>query len=173
MKYPELSLGEIEAIVDKLGGIKGVQNFLGGNVNIIVEDYFIDCDVVPSIGSDWEIEEHIKSGKIVWGPDKFKIYLCDEQKENSIEGNELRKKLKDQPVLNACVFEYLLNNPEVIPKKWKGKYVFFWGTIYRNLQGLLCVFYLFWDNNSNSWKFGHSFLSGKWGNESPAAVLCK
>lgn len=173
MKYSELSLGEIEAIVDKLGGIKGVQRFLSGNVSIIVEDYLIDCDVIPSIGGDWKIEEHIKGGKIIWDSDKFKTYLCDEQKMNPLEGNKIREKLKDRLVLNACILEYLLNNPEVIPKKWKGKNIVFWGTIYRNPYDLLCVFYLFWDNSSNSWKLGRGSLNETWDNKSPAVVLCK
>ena len=33
--------------------------------------------------------------------------------------------------LNANVLDYLLEHPELIPKKWKKYRIVFWGTIYR------------------------------------------
>jgi len=38
MKYGELNLGQIEAIVNKLGGMAGVQRFLAGNSEVVVKN---------------------------------------------------------------------------------------------------------------------------------------
>jgi hypothetical protein len=38
--------------------------------------------------------------------------------------------------LNATVLDYLLKNTHLIPGEWKGEYVLFWGTVYRDVEGL-------------------------------------
>ncbi len=169
MKYPKLELGTIEAVVNKLGGMEGIKTFLRDNIYIV---YVIDCDADPYIPDGLEIEEHIKGGKVHWSLNKVGFYLCDEQKKDSIEGNKLRKKLKSQTVMNACVLDYLLANPQLIPARWKMEYVFFWGTIYRYLgSGNLFVRFLFWDGDS--WCWNYSNLDNDWGENNPAVVSYK
>ncbi len=46
--------------------------------------------------------------------------------------------------LNVNVLDYLLANPSLIPEEWKGKNVFFRGTIDRNSDGLLYGRCLHW-----------------------------
>ena len=171
MKYASLELGTIEAIVNKLGGMEGAHRFLRGDAEVVIKNYVIDCDANPYVPDGWKVEEHIKGGELRWNPDEVELYLCDEQKGGSIEGNELRKKLKGQPVLNACVLDYLLANPQLIPEEWKGKAVFFWGTIYRNSFGDLCVRCLDWFDGW--WRWDHYWLDGNFHGGNPAALSCK
>lgn len=130
----------------------------------------IDCDAKPSIPDGWKVEEHRKGGKLEWNPEKIQLYLSDGQKGSSyIEGNKLRKELKSKKVLNACVLDWLLAHPEFIPEEWKGKYIYFWGTIYRGSVGDLSVRCLYWFVGRWHWDF--SWLGRGWSSSSPAVVL--
>lgn len=71
------------------------------------------------------------------------------------------KELEDQPVLNANVLDFLREHPELIPDEWKGKFTFFWGTIYRHRDGDLYVRCLYWDGGR--WDWGCDSLDGKRG----------
>jgi len=44
MKYGELNLGQIEAIVNKLGGMDGALRFLSGETAVKTEDFFHEAD---------------------------------------------------------------------------------------------------------------------------------
>ena len=130
----------------------------------------IDCYAAPFIPNYWRVEEHQKGGNFVWDPDAVKLYLADEQKSGRIGGNELRKKLRGMPVLNATVLDYLLKpeNQHLIPGEYKGKAVFFWGTIYRNSDDNLYVRYLYWCGVR--WDSSCSWLDGVWDGDFPAAL---
>lgn len=168
MKYNELNLGQIEAVVNKLGGMDGVQRFLSGNAEVVVKNYVINCDADPYLPDGWKVEEHQKGGEFIWDASKVSLFLSENQKVDTIEGNKLRKKLKGKPVLNACVLDYLLANPHLIPEEWKGKYVYFWGTIYRSSDGDLWVRYLYWDDRS--WDWDCSWFGNNWDDGNPAAL---
>jgi len=133
-----------------------------------MKQQLIDTTKQPSIINDLTIESHDTSqGQI--DPIEIGLYLDEIQKDGKyIEGNKLREKLKSQPVLNACVLNYLLKNPDLIPDDWKGKYVYFWGTIYRSSAGRLYVRYLFW--NGVRWNENYSWLGIDWLSFDPAAV---
>ncbi len=132
--------------------------------------HVIDCDANPFVPEGWEVIEHRKGGEFQWDPTKVELYLCDEQKSEWIKGNELRKKLEGKPVLNACVLDYLHAHPELIPNEWKGKYIFFWGTIYRFQDGRLSVRSL--GLCADRWSRLASWLGDRWYDYDPA-VLCK
>lgn len=128
----------------------------------------IDCDVAPFTPSGWKVEEHKKGGQCKWDAAQVALYLSKFQKNGVIEGNKLRKELEGKPVLNACVLDYLLAHPHLIPEEWKGKAVFFWGTIYRYSVDDLCVRYLFWDGGR--WHWSNGWLGSVWDGRSPAAL---
>ncbi len=173
MKYGTTNLGQIEALLNKIGGEEGMNAILSGKATITYKEHIIDLDADPRIPYDgWKVEEHKKGGQFVWNPAKVALFLSKKQQDgNSIEGNKLRKEMNDQPVYNANLLDYLLDNPHLIPEEWKGKAVFFWGTIYRSSGGSLCVRYLVWGGGRweqvNSW-LGRSFVSG-----CPSAVAAK
>lgn len=176
MKYGELNLGQIEAIVNKLGGMDGVRRFLSGELMVEMAKHTINCDAEPFTPSGWKVEEHKKGGQFAFDPAKIKLYLSPNQQDGEvIGGNELRKEMASEPVLNANVLDYLLAHPELIPEDWKkdeqGKtrYVFFWGTIYRYSSGYLCVRSLYW--GGGSWGWSGRWLDGGWRGVDPAAVL--
>jgi len=123
--------------------------------------FSIDCDADPFCPSEWKVEEHKKSGKVKWTRELVQLYLSENQKSGKcIQGHELRKELASKPVLNACVLDFLLAHPHLIPEEWKGKAVFFWGTIYRNSAGRLYVRFLYWRGGRWHWHYnwlGHDF----------------
>jgi len=83
-------------------------------------------------------------------------------------GNKLRKELAKKRVVNANVLDYLLANPHLIPEEWKGKAVFFWGTIYRDRGDYLCVHCLLW--GGVGWRWRSRWLGRDWHGDDPAAV---
>ena len=168
MKYGELNLGQIEAIVNKLGGMEGVQRFLSGHADVYCKEHIIDCDVAPFVPDGWKVEEHQKGGQLSFNAPQIELHLPVAQKNGTIEGNKLRKELAGKPVLNANVLDYLLAHPELIPEDWKGKYVFFWGTVYRDSDGNLCVRFLYWI--VGRWSWGNGWLDDGWYGDYPAAL---
>lgn len=145
-----------------------VRSVILGRAEVVIKRHLIDCDADPYVPSGWKVEEHIKGGQFEWDPTRVKLYLSDKQKDGAIEGNKLRKELKGKPAFNANVLDYLLANPNLIPEEWKGKAVFFWGTIYRDSGGSLCVRCLVWDGGG--WLWCSNWLGSDWGDLSPAAV---
>ncbi|MDP3726146.1 MAG: hypothetical protein Q8R36_03025 [bacterium] len=171
MKYPNITLGRVEAVWNKLGGDEGVQCFLSGASEVVIRKHLINCDADPYVPNGWSVEEHQKGGQLQWNKDAQKdaLYLSDKQKSGSIVGNKLRTELKGKPVLNANVLDYLLAHPHLISEEWKEKYVFFWGTIYRGSHGDLCVRFLYW--HEGGWRWSYHWLVYVWYADDPAAVF--
>ena len=131
--------------------------------------YIIDCDVGPYVPEHWEVEEHQKGGQFKWDVLQVNLYLSKRQQNGRwIEGNKLREELKSQRVYNANLLDFLLKTPHLIPKEWKDKQVFFWGTIYRDGYGNICVRCLNQRGDGLGWYRG--LLDYDWGSNRPAAV---
>ncbi|MGE5541321.1 MAG: hypothetical protein ACM3TU_03520 [Bacillota bacterium] len=160
-----------------------VRSVLRGHASITVVEHAIDCDADPFNPWEkdgWTVEEHQKGGTFKWDASQVELYLASGQKNGKyIEGNKLRKELSDKsvPVLNANVLDYLLANPHLIPEEWKRdgqgrrRAVFFWGTIYRRCDGILCVRCLF-PKGVDGWKgFYHGGIdNATWDHSFPSAV---
>lgn len=131
----------------------------------------IDTDKSPSLPFlAATIESHKKMGKIAWKKDGMSLYLSEKQRNgNYIHGNDLRKELESQPVLNATVLDYLIEHPELYPEDWKDKYIHFWGTIFRNSGGRLCVRCGYW--NEGRVVSSYRWLGRGWLGLYPAASL--
>lgn len=150
--------------------------FVKGLAEINIVKHIIDCDADPFIPDGWSVEEHKKGEKFEWSFEKVKFYLSkSQQKGEPIEGNKLRKELESKPVLNADVLDYLLKNPRLIPEDWKKDenenthYIFFWGTIYRDSGGDLCVRCLYW--HDGRWHWSSHWLAYDWDGSYPALLL--
>ena len=152
-----------------------VLKVLKGTHEIKAIEHAIDCGSDPFIPNGWKIEEHQKGNFIKFDASKVNFYFSRKQKNGSIEGNKLREELKEKKVLNANVLDYLLKNPQLIPEEWKKdengntRYIFFWGTIYRDSIGNLCVRYLCW--RGGEWFWGNNWLSHDFRSDNPSAVL--
>lgn len=140
-----------------------------------VSGTIIDCDADPVVPNGWKVEEHKKDGKLSFDPSQVEFYLDDGQKGGkAIEGSKLRQRLADKPVLNANILDYLLANPDLIPDEWKTneagntRYIFFWGTVYRDSFGNLCVRCLYWSDGRWGWSDG--WLGYDWDGNDPALV---
>lgn len=144
----------------------------------------IDTDRDPKIPSGLylagEGTEHRKMGKMklekrmdgkLYANDKEVIRHLSPNQQNgkNMKGHALRNELKDKQVLNACILDALLANPQLIPDEWKNGRTYFWGTIFRDADGSLCVEYLFWDDDRWNW-YCH-WLDNDWNDGEPAASL--
>ena len=145
-----------------------VLKLMKGQLEIKPIEHLIDCDVNPFIPNGWSVEDHKKGGMFKFNPEKISLYLSKKQKKGIIGGYDLRKELADKSVMNANVLDYLLAHPEFIPEEWKGKYIFFWGTIYRNSYGSLFVRYLYW--NGSKWCWFYYWLDCDFHSVNPAAL---
>lgn len=153
-----------------------IRTYLDGLAEITQQTHIIDCDANPLIPYEgWKVEEHKKGRQFVWDPTKVRLHLSPNLAEGkSIVGNKLRKELDAQPVFNANLLDYLVEHPHLIPEEWKvdekgrTRYIFFWGTIYRNSDGNLCVRCLCW--HGGHWQVGNYWLGYVFVVNDPAAV---
>lgn len=178
----ELSFEEQIALLNS-DNRPGLKEFLQsiGSTNVCViptknkKRYIIDCDADPFLPAGWTVEKHRKGGQLDWDVIKAKIqlYLSKEQQDGKdIQGNKLRKKIEKlakKKALNANVLDFWLANPHLIPDIWKGKYIYFWGTIYRDSSGRLCVRCLYGDGDR--WCWYYRWFDCGLGGSHPAAVL--
>lgn len=146
-----------------------VRNVLRDLAEIKPIEHVIDCDADPFVPEGWKVKEHRKGGLWKWDEKYVILHLSKFQKKGGIStGNDLRKELENKPVLNANVLDYLLAHPHLIPEKWKGKSIFFWGTIYRDPDGDLNVRYLCWGGDGWCWRW--RWLQSGWLEHCPAAL---
>ena len=148
-----------------------IREVLDGRAEIKQVEYLVDLDAEPFLPDGWKVEEHKKGGQFKYDSAKVGLYLSKgQQKGKMIVGNDLRKELKNQPVYNANLLDFYLKkeNQHLIPEEWKGKAIFFWGTIYRFSVGLLCVRYLCLDCDRWYWRCG--WLGYEFDGDSPATV---
>jgi hypothetical protein len=135
----------------------------------------IDLDAGPFVPDGWKLEEHQKGGQFEWNPANVKLHLSpNQQGGNGIEGNKLREELKGKSSYNANLLDYLLKNPDLIPEQWKGKYVYFWGTVYSDSGNKACVRCLCWHRsrpvNWPTWRWHYGWLDSDFVGNEPAAV---
>lgn len=136
---------------------------------------FDGAEVVEHIGEGWVIVEKRADGLYISGC-KVILHLSKRQKGGKwLRGYELREELTDKPVLNANILDALYESPHLIPEDWKKdedgniRYIFFWGTIYRDSADDLCVRYLCFD--VGVWGRDYIWLDGHWGGGDPAALF--
>jgi hypothetical protein len=142
---------------------------VGGLARIVVDRHIIDLDAAPHIPKNLKVESHKKGGQFEWDLKKVQLYLSPNQEDGKyIVGKYLRKELENQPVLNANALDYLLEHRELIPEEWKGKRIFFWGTIYLHSNGNLCVRCLC--RSGKSWYWDCNWLYDDFSSRNPAAV---
>ncbi len=162
-----------QRVIDSRGNklAKEVVEFIAGNEVVeVATSLIINLAAEPFIPQGWQVEEHQTGGEFEWDPGKISLYLSERQQGGKvIQGHKLREELKDRPVLNANVLDWLLTHRQCIPAEWKGKWVFFWGTVYRSSGGILCVRCLYW--RGGRWRWRYYWLDDHWVAFSPALVL--
>jgi|GEM_PF-1102615 len=113
--------------------------------------HVIDCDAAPR-SINGKVKEHANGGQLTWDINHFTLYRSERQCGNEpIHGHKLLQEMRGQATLNANVADYLLDHQELIPKKWKGSKILFWGTIFHHvtLRGdRPCIRYICWGRNN-------------------------
>jgi hypothetical protein len=145
-----------------------------GQAEVVIKKHIIHLAADPHIPEGWQLVEHQPSpAEWEWDPEKVQLHLEPEQQNGYIKGDLLRERLKGKLLLNARLLDYLFAHPELIPEEWKGRAIFFWGTVYRNSGGGLHVRYLRWCGRR--WDGDHDFrwLGDVWSASNPAAVLAQ
>lgn len=84
--------------------------------------------ISPKVPKWLEIKKHLHTN--IENIENIKLYTYGRQNNDSWEiGYDIEKRVVDP--LCADVLDHLLNHQDKIPSSWKGKLVFFWGTIYK------------------------------------------
>lgn len=117
-----------------------------GSLRKLIEDeYTINCWDYPYNPQRLLVNSHTNGGQSkLTLPLPIELYVSEQQSTDvGIKGWHLRKeleRLQDKYILlNASVMDYHHKNPRHIPDPWWGKKVFFWGTIFRDLDNDLYV----------------------------------
>ncbi len=167
----------LNALAENPSLLAGMRSVQLGLANIKPILHAVDCDASPFVPDGWSVlpdEEQLPNrvkGILTWDPTTAKLYLSKKQQgDKRIVGNDLRKELKSQPVFPANVLDYLLKpeNQHLIPEDWKGKAVFFWGTIYRHSDDRLCVRCLC--RHGGAWFWGYGWMGLGFRSNGPALV---
>ncbi len=176
IKYSKVDLGQIEALLNNVGGEKGMKALLSGKAVIMYKEHVVDLDSKPLIRyGNWEIRSHHSGGKIIWDPSKVKLFVHKRQSgENIMTGRELESYFDTIKVFNANLLDYLLDHPYLIPEEWKKdqdgnmNHIFFWDTIYIDgVKGLhvRCLEFM-----GGHWRDGAYSLNKKFNLNCPALV---
>ena len=169
--------GWTSAEVKKLSSGRILEDFrevILGNAIITLPGDFIDLNADPLVPDGLTVVEHRKGGRFKWDSAKVKLYVSRGQRGGSaMEGNRIREELKDKPVFNVNLLNFLLKNPHLIPEKWKARHVVFWGTIYRGQYDNLFVSCLRFVETEDRWVRDKCLLRGGFYGGDPAAVLAR
>ena len=145
---------------------------------------WVDCDLDPRIPSGLyltgEGTEHHKMGTILLekrtdgklyanGREVVRYLSPNQQGSRTMRGHKLRKELKDKQVLNACILDALLMNPQLVPDEWKIGVTHFWGSIFRDASGYLYVRCVSWGGEEWDWYYDH--LGCEWDSFDPVALV--
>ena len=128
----------------------------------------------PANGNGLEGEEDQDTRSLVLTEIALGAIILDasfKKSETVTTGEERLKRLLEsgQIRLDAAVFLHLWENKHLIPEKWKGKFVFFDGTILRNPYGDRYALCLYW--SGVAWCWGVFWLAHARYATHPSAVL--
>lgn len=140
-----------------------------------VYNRIVNLDDAPFIpNDDWEVRDSDQFlsqayGRFEWDPAKVDLFVSSRQKENySIKGSVLRQELEDRVVFSASLLDWLIGNQDQIPVEYRGKLIFFWGTIYqvKNEPWVRCLRWC-----GDRWNWHSRWLGSEWYSNSPALVM--
>jgi hypothetical protein len=106
IKNSELNLGQIEAIVNKLGGMEGVKRFLAGTVEIVMKSILelVNSEIKVSARERFVVADHFKKGNagIYYIGDNFKTWFGEKVETNvlvaTLTSHRLTQNSVDGPI---------------------------------------------------------------------------
>lgn len=127
------------------------------------------------IGKEWSIIEQDERSFTLTEVNINKICLVTmlNDGETRVQGNEKLRRLRvaGYICLDAKVFLSFWENKERIPDSWKGKFVYFDGTVLQSPDGRRCVLYLYWCGSR--WFWFYRWLKRDCSVDYPSAVLAE
>lgn len=193
MKYGNVTLGQMEAAINKMGGIEMFQALLNGSAIVTQIKHIVDIAKSPKlpfggaevvkheskINGKTEVELELVDDELFVDGMKITLHLSERQMgDKRIIGHELRKELEsgESVLLNSNILDYIIDHPELFPEHWKKdengetRYIFFWGTIFRNPSfDSLYVRGLCWSGGCLFQDY--DWLDDGWNRQDPSAVL--
>lgn len=170
MKYGELTLGQMEAIVNKLGGMEGVRRFLAGCAEVVIKKVLsLVTTVETTTTTRFVAAEKFRIGEtdgveVGWLGDNFKSNFLDKVEEG-VAAATLRIHKLEQASLDAPILEELGDTAEttlaemweLLKKQGNGQE----GTLLVN--GYANIFYIR-DANNELWAVNAYWLAddGSW-----------
>lgn len=158
MKYGELNLGQVEAIVNKLGGMDGVRRFLSGET--VVTGVSVPVFVHDKTKDDWTLLEH--ASRRITSATNLELVPFLKEKESFVSGEEMVRRARVELDANCGQedAEWLLEHQDEIPAEFRKYYLVFTGTIWRGSRGNRIVPYLGWIGGR--WCLGFPWLFNDW-----------
>ncbi|MFH0814950.1 MAG: hypothetical protein V1902_02655 [Candidatus Falkowbacteria bacterium] len=148
------------------------QMVVGGS-NKLTIDRSKPFDPVAFVGKGWKIGEQDERALALTEIDLAAVQLKHmlKDREPYVGGEEklTRLKVAGYVRLDAGVFETLWNNQHLIPERWKGKIVYFDGTVLVSPDGgryVLCI-----DGGGGQWSRDCGYLNHSFSGNNPSAVL--
>lgn len=113
IKYSELNLGQIEAIVNKLGGMEGVKKLLAGQLGVKETDLLRQITRVSVPGTEkFVAKEHLKAANIGYTGGNFDNLFLKKVEEN-VEGVTMAIHRLEKGFLDAPILAELGNRAEI------------------------------------------------------------
>lgn len=165
MKYNDLTLGTIEAIVNKLGGMEGVGRFLRGGLVVKAAELLREVARAAVGGAArFVARDHLTAANIGWMSDDFKRYFLNVVEEK-VEGvtltvHRLKKASLGAPILSElgdCAEISLAHFFELMKRQSKGEagplLVNGWANIayIRGNDGNLWAVDAYWNDTDRDW----------------------
>jgi hypothetical protein len=143
-----------------------------------VGDLLIDLSVAPKIrktvsgyGPRMVASAPLGNDCFQWNADAVSLFISEPQIQGLVlDGPTLAKEIEGKRTVPANILDALLENEHLIPRGWRGKKVFFWGSIFQTqLEGIVsrderprhAVLYLQWyEDRGNGYGPGWT-----WGDE--------
>ena len=167
MKYGELNLGQVEALVNKLGGMDGVKRFLAGTVEVVVKSILApanNCVRFAAVGTH-DPQAFYQTRDSLWVSDEFRSRILSKAKpiKNLVaavgKSYDLTQNAYDREITPELGSGYAFDESEVcariammIQKQPKGEA----GDLLNNGCANLfyvagCVVYVYWVADFRKW----------------------
>ncbi len=116
-------------------------------------EYYIDARDNPfSPYPTFKMVEHLNQGFWKWDEDVARIKeVVHSPRHKVITAHELRERCAKDAIGNANFIEFFILNKHLVPEEWRGKNIFFLGTLYVHIaeKGKYYVRYVHCDKYGN------------------------
>lgn len=162
MKYGNFTLGQIEAIINKLGGKEGALRLLRGEL-FISNPTSAPKLIHDQTKSGWKLLEH--TPRRITSVADIELVPFLREGEEWVEGEEMvrRARIEFDANLGQEDAEYILEHTAEIPAEFKDFYLVFPGTVWQDSDGYRHVSYL--DSDGGRWYPDFLWIGDDWNSD--------